>query len=98
MSDTLEDILRKRFDRGDFMRHLFGQNSINKAEQMSLLSLIAYTAVETDTPVEELQQAFLNHYTISRVEYLSSDDYDDAIHYLMNWKGVSTRVGKVAAI
>ena len=91
MSNSLEDILKKRVDRTDFIRRLFGQNSINKAEQMSLLSLIAYTAVETDTPVEALQQAFLDHYTISRVEYLSSDDYDNAIHYLMNWKGVAIK-------
>jgi hypothetical protein len=92
---TLEDILKKRFSRQtrfDVMRWLLnGQQSINKSEQMSLLSLLAYTAVETETPVEELQHILFEQFHITRVEHLKGDDYEDAMRFLMEWK---TQTGK----
>lgn len=91
MPVTLEDILKKRFNRYDsfdVMRWLVsGHKTINKTEEISLLSLIAYTAMETDTPVEELQKAFLESFGIVRVEQMRSDDYDDAIQFIMSWQG-----------
>jgi hypothetical protein len=90
MVRSLEDILKSRFsrfDRFDVMRWLLrGHKTINRAEQMSLLSLLAYTAVETDSSVEELQKTFLETFAIARVEDLKSDDYNEAIHFLMEWK------------
>ncbi|NDE89564.1 MAG: hypothetical protein EB059_00275 [Alphaproteobacteria bacterium] len=90
MANSLDDILKSRFgrfDRFDMMRWLLrGHKTINKSEQMSLLSLLAYTAVETDGSVEELQQTFLDSFSISRVEDLKSDDYNEAVHFLMEWK------------
>jgi hypothetical protein len=90
MARSLDDILKSRFgrfDRFDVMRWLLrGHKTINRAEQMSLLSLIAYSAVETDASVEELQKTFLETFVISRVEDLKSDDYNEAIHFLMEWK------------
>lgn len=90
MGNSLEDILKSRFgrfDRFDVMRWLLrGHKTINKAEQMSLLSLLAYTAVETDSSIEELQKVFLETFAIVRVEDLKSDDYNEAVHFLMEWK------------
>ena len=90
MANSLEDILKSRFgrfDRFDMMRWLLrGHKTINKAEQMSLLSLLAYTALETDSSVEELQKTFLDSFNIIRVEDLKSDDYNEAVHFLMEWK------------
>lgn len=90
MANSLEDILKSRFgrfDRFDVMRWLLrGHKTINKSEQMSLLSLLAYTAVETDSSVEELQKTFLDSFNLTRVEDLKSDDYNEAVHFLMEWK------------
>lgn len=90
MANTLDDILKSRFgrfDRFDVMRWLLrGHKTINRAEQMSLLSLLAYTALETDSSVEELQRLFLEAFSIARVEDLKSDDYNEAVHFLMEWK------------
>lgn len=90
MANSLEDILKSRFgrfDRFDVMRWLLrGHKTINKAEQMSLLSLLAYTALETETSVEDLQKTFLDSFNLVRVEDLKSDDYNEAVHFLMEWK------------
>lgn len=87
---TLEDILKKRFSRYsrfDVMRWLIdGHRSVGHAEKMSLISLIAYRAVETDTPSEDLQQRFMEHFNITRMEQLSSDDYADAVKFLMGFE------------
>jgi hypothetical protein len=91
MPVTLEDILKKRFNRYDsfdVMRWLVsGHKTINKTEEISLLSLISYTAMETDTSVEDLQKAFLESFGVVKVEQLRSDDYDDAIQFIMSWQG-----------
>lgn len=103
MSKSLEDILKSRFsryDRFDVMRWLTrGHKTINRAEQMSLLSLIAYASVETDTPIDDVQNTFLDSFGISHIESLRSDDYDDAVHALMHWKEkkLSSQTDKVAA-
>ena len=92
MSVTLDDILKKRFNRMDsfdVMRWLTSGKTVNKTEEISLLSLLAYTAVETDTPVDALQKTFLDSFGITRVEQLRSDDYDDAISFIMSWTGES---------
>lgn len=90
MSKSLEDILRSRFsrfDRYDVMRWLVrGHKTINRAEEMSLLSLIAYAAVETDTPIEDVQAQFLARYGIMTADQLRSDDYEDAMRFLMHMK------------
>jgi hypothetical protein len=64
-----------------------GHKTINKTEEISLLSLISYTAMETDTQVEALQKAFLDSFGIIKVEQLRSDEYDDAIQFIMSWQG-----------
>jgi hypothetical protein len=90
MSVTLEDILKKRFNRMDsfdVMRWLTSGKTITKTEEISLLSLLAYTAVETDTPVDALQRTFLDSFGVTRVEHLRSDDYDDAVAFIMGWNG-----------
>lgn len=91
MSVTLDDILKKRFDRldsFDVMRWLVsGNKTISKNEEISLLSLLAYTAIETETSVETLQKSFLDSFAITRVEQLRSDDYSDAVQFIMSWDG-----------
>jgi hypothetical protein len=87
---TLENILKKRlggYDRFNVMQWLInGQRSINKNEQMSILSLLAYTAVETDTPVEEMHHAFLEAFHLTRIEQMKGNDYEDAVRFVMEWK------------
>jgi hypothetical protein len=96
MANSLEDILKSRFsrfDRFDVMRWLLrGHKTINRSEQMSLLSLLAYTALETDSSVEGLQNTFLDSFNITRVEDLKSDDYNEAVHFLMEWKARQDQV------
>lgn len=97
---TLENLMKKRFaqyDRFDVMRWLInGQRSINKNEQMSLLSLLAYTAVETDTPVEDLQGHFFESFHVARMDELKGDDYDDAVKFFMDWKAADAANRAVA--
>ena len=89
MSKSLEDILKARFSRFDgfdILRWLTGgHKTINHAEQMSLLSLITYVAVEKESSVDLVQDEFLKRYNLERFENLRSDDYDDAVHFLMHW-------------
>jgi hypothetical protein len=95
MSDSLEDILKKRFNRFDFMRHILGgQRSINKAEEASLISLLGYVAMDTGVPLDDLQQDFLGHFNVNRLEHLRADDYDDAVRFLIDWKSAADEHGE----
>ncbi len=88
---SLDDNSTKRFSRNtrfDVMNWLAnGHRSITKSEQMSILSFLAYTAVDTDTPVEELQKAVLGNFNIGRIEHLKTDDYENAMRFIMMWRG-----------
>ena len=94
MSVSLEDIMKlrhNRYDSFDVMRWLVnGHKSITKTEEISLLSLIAYTAMENDISVEEMQRAFLDSFSISRVEQLRGEDYNDAVQIIMAYAGEDT--------
>ncbi|HVY13028.1 MAG TPA: hypothetical protein VHB73_05635 [Alphaproteobacteria bacterium] len=102
MAVTLEDILKKRFNRYDsldVMRWLIsGPKTVTKTEEISILSLLAYTALEADLPVEETQKAFLDAFGITKVEQLRSDDYDDAIHFIMSMQEQGEESEQRAAI
>lgn len=58
---------------------------VNKMEAMSLLSLLAYSALQTETPIEELQNTFLSAFSIDHVDELMAVEYDAAIQFLMEW-------------
>jgi len=101
MSKSLDDILKmrfSRFDRFDVLRWLTGgHKTINHHEQMSLLSLITYVAVEKESSVDLVQDEFLKHYNLTRFENLRSDDYDDAVKFLMNWNdSANQEIEKIA--
>jgi hypothetical protein len=83
MPRSLDDILKFRLKRFDVLRWF--DRPVGPAEHTSILSLITYAALETDTPVEELQNLFMAHFDLSRIEDLRGEDYDDAIHFLMQW-------------
>ncbi len=89
MTGSIEELLKKHFgrhDRFDVLRWLtHGHKTITKSEEISILSLLAYTSVETDIPITELQTSFLDHYGISKVEQLRSDDFENAIRFIMDF-------------
>lgn len=89
MNGTIEDLLKKHFsrhDRFDVLRWLtHGHKTVTKSEEISILSLLAYTSIEADIPLTELQTTFLDHYGISKAEQLRSEDFENAIRFIMNF-------------
>jgi hypothetical protein len=62
------------------------KKNVNKLELLSIRALVAYRAYCTKLPDSLVECAFCDAFNVGRVTDLTSDRYDNAIVWLVDWE------------